>query len=340
MPRVSIILPTYNRLDRLRRVLAALEKQTFARDDFEVIVISDGSTDGTDAYLQHLETPLQLTPVRQENQGVAVARNHGLAQAQGEVALFIDDDVVPSPQLLTEHLRIHDEQGEGVVVLGPMLTPDDFDMQPWVRWEQAMLLKQYGDMLSGRWAPTARQFYTGNTSLLRRHIVAAGGFDPAFRRAEDVELAYRLADRGLHFMFNPQAISYHYAERSFASWLAIAYAYGCNDVVFTRDKGQSWLLPAVMREYWLRHRLVRGLTHLCLGHATLSQVAITMLKESALLGDRLNLESLPRYSFSGIFNLRYYQGMADELGGTDAFWRQVAQADRGAELAASEGSTR
>jgi GT2 family glycosyltransferase len=335
MPRVSVILPTYNRLDRLKRVLAALEEQSYPHDDFEVLVISDGSVDGTNEYLLSVETSLRLTPILQENQGVAVARNSGLAQARGEIALFVDDDVVPGPCLLAEHLRIHDEEGDSVVVLGPMLTPAGFAMQPWVRWEQAMLLKQYREMLSGHWEPTARQFYTGNTSLARRHVLETGGFDPSFRRAEDVELAYRLADRGLRFIFNPQATAYHYAERSFEAWLAIAYVYGRNDVIFSHDRGQDWLLPTVMHEFGGRHPLVRGLTRLCLGRDVLSRAAIAGLRALAMLGDQLKIEALPRYSFSGIFNLRYYQGVADGLGSAAAFWRQLGDGAGSARLARS-----
>jgi GT2 family glycosyltransferase len=326
VPRVSVILPTYNRLDRLRRTLAALECQTLPADDFEVVIVSDGSRDGTDEYLRTLRTPLHVLPITQENQGVAGARNNGLRHARGEIVLFIDDDVVPIPSLIIEHLRVHAAAGANVVVLGPMITPAGFRMQPWVRWEQAMLAKQYADMQAGRWTPTARQFYTGNTSLARRHVLEAGGFDPAFRRAEDVELAYRLTRRGLRFLFNPDAIGYHYAERSFASWLAIPYAYGRNDVIFTRDKGQDWLLPTVLHEYWGRHALVRGLTRLCLDRPALSRLAIALLEAIALSGDRLGVEALPRYGFSGIFNLRLYQGVADELGGAAPFWRAVERA--------------
>jgi GT2 family glycosyltransferase len=325
---ISIILPTYNRIDRLKRVLAALEAQTYARSDFEVVVVSDGSRDGTDDYLRTLQTPLRLTPVFQNNQGVAVARNTGLARAGGEIALFIDDDVVPAPDLIAEHLRLHGEHDAAIVVLGPMLTPPDFKMQPWARWEQAMLNKQYRDILAGRWEPVARQFYTGNTSLLRRHVLDAGGFDPAFRRAEDVELAYRLAQRGLRFVFNPRAVGYHYAERSFASWLAIPYAYGRNDVIFTRDKEQDWLLPTIMYEFWGRHALIRGLTRACLDRPRISQAAIAVLRTAALAGDRLGVEAVSRYGFSGIFNLRHYQGIADELGGAKAFWTAAEVARR------------
>src|SRR5262245_39167298 len=110
MSHVSVIIPTYNRLDRLKRVLLHLEQQYYPLNDFEVVVVSDGSNDGTDAYLRTVSTPLRLIAVSQANQGVAAARNHGIQRATGELALFLDDDVVPTPQLIAEHVRVHAEQ--------------------------------------------------------------------------------------------------------------------------------------------------------------------------------------------------------------------------------------
>jgi len=316
----SIVLPTYNRLDRLTRVLSAFEKQTVAPSDFEIIVVSDGATDGTNEFLRALKTPLCVTPIFQTNQGVAVARNTGIAHARGELVLFVDDDVVPAPNLVAQHLATHAQYGERIVALGPMLTPRDFAMMPWVRWEQAMLQKQYDAMARGDWSPTARQFYTGNTSLRRQHLVDAGGFDPKFRRAEDVELAYRLAERGLKFVFNAEAIGWHYAERSFASWLQIPYVYGRNDVIFTREKNQTWLVPTICYEFRGRHPFIRALTRACLDHKNRTAFAIESLKRAAQIG------ALSRMAYSGIFNLRHYQGVADELGGRDKFFARVASA--------------
>ena len=119
--------------------------------------------------------------------------------------------------MLEEHARSHHEAGRDVVVLGPLLTPEGFEMAPWVRWEQEMLMKQYSAMLRGDWPATARQFYTGNASLRRSHILAAGGFDEGFRRAEDVELAYRLANNGLEFVFNIQAAGHAFCRSQLSS---------------------------------------------------------------------------------------------------------------------------
>ncbi|MEZ4867898.1 MAG: glycosyltransferase [Caldilineaceae bacterium] len=329
MSHVSVILPTFNRLARLQQVLTALANQSYPLTDFEVLVISDGSTDGTDDYLAQLTTPLRLMPVRQSNQGAAAARNHGLALASGRLILFIDDDVVPAPELIAEHVQCHEQEGgrnAQLVVLGPMLTPADFMMAPWVRWEQEMLYKQYEAMLAEQWQPTARQFYTGNASVARQHLLAVGGFDTAFRRAEDVELAYRLAARGLHFRFNPQAIGYHYAERSFAAWLQTPYQYGRNDVIFTRDKGQPWLLPTIMAEFHGRHPGIKILTKLCISRPQYQKVAQQMLADVAKLGARRGQGKLPQHAYSALFNLTYYQGVTDELGGRQKFLQLVEQA--------------
>jgi len=326
MPHVSVVIPTHNRIERLKRVLAALECQNYALHDFEVVVVSDGSSDGTNEYLRSLTTPLQIHMVVQPNQGVAVARNSGVRHATGDLVLFVDDDVVPAPQLITEHMRIHTAQPNDVIVLGPMLTPEGFCMSRWVRWEQAMLTKQYDAMIAGRYAPSARQFYTGNTSLARALLLASGGFDENFRRAEDVELAYRLAERGLQFIFNPDAIGYHYAERSFHSWMEIPYVYGRNDVIFTRDKQQHWLLPEVFNEFHDRNLLVQLLVRLCLDRNALSKSTVAWLKGVSYVADRLGFEQLVQTTHSGMFNLRYYQGVAHEMGGRQRFFAQVEQA--------------
>ncbi|NCC36904.1 MAG: glycosyltransferase family 2 protein [Chloroflexia bacterium] len=255
MTNLSIVIPTYNRLARLKDVLAALEHQTYPLDAAEVIVVSDGSTDGTHEYLSDLQSPLNLRFVTQTNAGPAVARNTGINTAQGNYILFIDDDVVPTPQMVGEHMKHHATR-PNLVVLGPMLSPPDFKLSPWVNWEQAMLEKQYKAMQSGEWTPTARQFYTGNTSLARRYLVETGGFDERFRRAEDIELAYRLYNR-----------------------------------------------------------LIRILIQGCVGRLHLSRSIQSVLHHIAGQSSRLGLTRFYQASYSAIFNLRYYQGIADDLGG-------------------------
>ena len=316
---VSIVIPTYDRRERLHRVLSALASQ--AAVGFEVVVVSDGSTDGTDEYLRSADTPLAIVSERQENAGPAAARNLGVKLASRALLLFIDDDVMPTPELVGAHVAAHERLGDRVVVIGPMLNPPDHRMSPWVRWEQTMLQKQYGALERGVYSATARQFYTGNASVRRDHVLDVGGFDTSLRRAEDVELAFRLRQHGLEFAYEPQAIGLHYAERSFNAWIEIAAAYGRNDVVFARDRGHADVYDWIVSNYHARHRLIRAVTHACVGHARTTKVTGHALRGVAAVANAARLEAVGRTALSGIYNVAYYRGVAEELGGSDELWR-------------------
>jgi glycosyltransferase involved in cell wall biosynthesis len=102
---LSVVTPTYNRKDSLRRTLEGLSKQTYAFDGFEVIAVSDGSTDGTDEMLRQFaqSAPFRLGVICQPNGGPSKARNRGIQEAQHDVIVFIDDDVEPAPEFLSRH---------------------------------------------------------------------------------------------------------------------------------------------------------------------------------------------------------------------------------------------
>jgi glycosyltransferase involved in cell wall biosynthesis/GT2 family glycosyltransferase len=312
--KVSVVVPTYNRVDQLRRTLEGLAGQTGLDALPEVVVVSDGSTDGTDEFLASADVPLPVIALRQDNAGPAAARNRGVRAATGELVLFVDDDVIPAADLVAAHLRHHAATDGDTVVIGPMVTPAGDPLSPWCQWEQDMLVKQYDAMDRGDWAATARQFYTANASLARHHVLDAGGFDERFRRAEDVELAYRLADRGLRFVFARDAVVVHHPDRSFHAWLDIAGAYGRNDVVFGRDLGQRWLLESIAREFHERHGLVRRLVRWCAPRPRVAAVVSLLLQGVARAAGLLRLGPVTRQALSALYNLAYYRGMASELG--------------------------
>lgn len=314
MPEISVVIPTYDRLPQLKRTLAGLADQVGIDRELEVVVVSDGSTDGTDEWLGSDATPLPVVACFQANSGPAVARNRGIAAARGRLVLFLDDDVVPMPDVVSVHLARHGASDD-LVVVGRMDTPDDVRLSPWVGWEQRMLYKQYDAMLRGDWEATPRQFYTGNASLVRRHVEAVGGFDAAFRRAEDVELAYRLADAGLEFVFAPDAVVLHYAERSFGAWRSNASSYGRNDVIFARDHGRAWLLDAVSSEFHGRHRFVQALTTMSLRQPRFGRIVTAAMTSVARAAGRGGLSRATGAALSAVYNLEYYRGMAEELGG-------------------------
>jgi len=319
---ISVVIVNRDTRELLSECLAAVAAQVDP-PAYEVIVVSDGSSDGTHAYLEGLRSTMRLRWLSQSNRGPAAARNAGVDRAVGELIVFIDDDVVPEAGLLAEHVRAHHEADREVIVLGPLLTPEGFAMAPWARWEQEMLMKQYKAMLRGDWQPSARQFYTGNASLRRSHILSVGGFDESFRRAEDVELAYRLAARGLGFVFTMKAAGMHYVERSYQSWLHAAYMYGHNDVIFARDRNQKWLLSAIHEEFQGRHKIIRSLVRLCRGRSWLASLTTSALKLTADAATLVHANGVERSAYSGLFNLRYYSGLIDELDDSQFLFRDV-----------------
>src|SRR6266478_6433177 len=96
-PYATVVIPTYNRLPILRKCLAALQAQTAPATDYEILVIDDGSSDGTEAYLAEMAEAGTLRYVRQENRGIAVTRNVGVREARGQLIIFVDSDIVVTP---------------------------------------------------------------------------------------------------------------------------------------------------------------------------------------------------------------------------------------------------
>jgi glycosyltransferase involved in cell wall biosynthesis len=100
-PLVSVIIPTFNRLDLLKRAIASIQEQSYQH--WELIVVDDGSTDGTSAWLKHyVPTSRQI---QQDNQGVSAARNHGVEIAHGQWIAFLDSDDAWAPTKLEDQMK-------------------------------------------------------------------------------------------------------------------------------------------------------------------------------------------------------------------------------------------
>ncbi|HXJ82116.1 MAG TPA: glycosyltransferase [Candidatus Methylomirabilis sp.] len=320
---VSVVTPTYNRCASLARLLDGLDRQTYPTEQFEVVVVDDGSTDETLSYLSKCRTRFALRIVQQPHRGPAAARNLGVKHARGDILLFLDDDVLPARDLIERHVWRHQENAD-VVVIGPMLPPSDWPRPIWVRWEEEQLARQYQALLAGAYPCTPRQFYSANASLRRAQFLDAGGFDPLFARAEDVELAYRLRDRRARFVFDPSATVEHFASRTLASWQRIPYQYGRYDVIMDRDKRHDTLSMAA-RDFSSRHWLGRLLARVAVGRPWLTKGAVLVLRLSALAADQLGAQRCASVALSGLFNLLYWNGLCDELGGRPLFRHWLAQ---------------
>jgi hypothetical protein len=219
---VSVIVPTFNRWPLLRESLAALADQRCR--DFEVIVVDDGSTDGTwerlGEWARENAERLRLVPLRQANLKPGRARNLGLRHAAGDLVLFIGDDIVAGPDLVGEHLAAHNAAGAEIAVVG---------FTDWHRERVKVtplleLVNREGQQFSyGRFTPGEDLYftclYTSNVSLPRR-ILGDDPFHPAFTFVdwEDVELGYRLSMRGLRIVYHPAAAARHAHPMTMASF--------------------------------------------------------------------------------------------------------------------------
>jgi GT2 family glycosyltransferase len=205
---ISVIIPTRNRSQKLRRTLDGLRVQSFAA--CEVLVVDNGSSDDTHATVaNYVDRAPNWQYLREPQPGAAAARNTGIRASRGEIVLFLDDDVVPDPRLLEEHEKSHHRQS--AIVLGAVRFPWDGSGTAFRR-----TLSEHPELLQSFRFPDAndvpfQHFYTCNLSLPRAFLSHSGGFDETFRASgfEDIDLGYRLARDGFRMVFNPCASALH-----------------------------------------------------------------------------------------------------------------------------------
>jgi glycosyltransferase involved in cell wall biosynthesis len=200
--RATIQLCTYNRAPLLERVLDACLEQTVPPDAYEVVLVNDGSQDETPQVIERARARAccTFTVIDQPNSGLAKGRNAGIARARGDRIIFIDDDVLPLPDFVAEHLRSH-ERHPLRIVRGGAVNVESFDDLPPPVWS----IKNY----SGNF------FWTTNVSVPLATIRAIGGFNETFAEYgwEDIDVGLRLRLGGVKATFNPRALVYHYKPR-------------------------------------------------------------------------------------------------------------------------------
>ena len=211
--QLSVVIPTYRRPELLRRCLDALIAQDLAADRFEIVVVDDGSGDATSDVLAAASGAVNAL-TQPVNAGPAAARNRGIDAASGDLVLFLDDDVVAAPNLLSTHLALHEAAGDPTLgILGRVDWHASIEPTPFMRWlDRSGLQFAYDTWLrEGPVDPPYAAFYTANLSIPRDLLVAEGGFDERFPYAafEDMELAFRLTKRGFRMDYRPQAQAFH-----------------------------------------------------------------------------------------------------------------------------------
>jgi GT2 family glycosyltransferase len=315
--RCDVVIPTRGRPDALVRCLDGLKRQSV--DGFRVIVVDDdGEVPAAAALDERATDGLDVALITLDGRsGPAAARNAGVAHGDAEFVVFIDDDVVPNRYFLESHLATvtasHDPD-RPIVSCGPFVQPADWTPTPWNLWEARQAKKEADNLLQGRYRVTWRQFHTGNNCLPRRVFTAVGGFDEAFRRAEDDELGLRLDRFGCEFRFEPGAIAWHYSNRSLDAWLSIPRAYAHYDVEIDRRYPEQHWLDKKYREHEARRWPLRAVRRLLDGtRRRRAGVAGAVTVAQAL--DRIGLTDLSLPVLSVAYDLSYTDALHETLAG-------------------------
>jgi len=260
-PDFSVVIPTFNRANLLPTLLDAWRVvQRSTRLSFEMIFSDDGSADDTCRVLQ-CATDLPLRLIRNQHRGVCHARNQAILQSRGHRILITGDDIFPCPSILDEHARRLDAGGQRDAVLGRI------DWHPDI--PRTYLMKHISEVGNeqfsfNRLIPLQnvdfRHFYTSNVSIHSDFLLSEWPlFEEQFREVnfEDVELAYRLAKRGMRILYCPNALAFHH--HIYADWRAFMRrqeAAGRMSVTMTRlHPEMSLILPPLARHTDLASRL-------------------------------------------------------------------------------------
>ncbi|MBU0999517.1 glycosyltransferase family 2 protein [Patescibacteria group bacterium] len=296
--RLSVVIPTYNRKDVLIETLKAFSQQSYK--NFEVIIVDDGSSDGTKEAINKLNLPFKISYFFQKNKGPASARNVGIKKAQEKIIFFTGDDIIPSPDLLKKHITMHQQGNSNLVVLGYTQWAPQIKITPFRKYIAGYHFNYsaIADKNNVNW----RYFYTSNVSVSKDLLEKIGLFDEEFIYAayEDSELAYRMSKQGMKMVFNKEAIAYHNHLTNFKSYQRTMINKGKSLAILAKkvpqlEKKSSVYETSNPLRYFLKKIIFNNLT-------------LPLLTAIICFLDKISI-TLPKSFYTKILNYYYLQGI-------------------------------
>ena len=257
----SVVIPTYNRKPILEKCLKALEVQVLSENavtDYEIVLVDDGSTDGTLEWLEtHKDDFPHVRTFEQEHMGPAAARNLGVEKAKGDTIIFIDSDLVVTEVFLQAHADALTEGqkelgSDRFFTYGAVINTANFENPT----SEPYKLTDY----------SAAFFATGNVAIAKHWLEKAGLFDTGFQLYgwEDLELGVRLKKLGLKLIKCPEAVGYHWHPafnlEQIPNLIDKEIQRGRMGVLFYQ-KHPTWNVRMMIQMTWL-HRLLWGILSL------------------------------------------------------------------------------
>jgi len=214
-PWITVIVPAYDAVTTIDGCLGVLLQQTQPRDTYEIIVVVDGSDNGTEEQARKYGGHVLVQPHR----GPAAARNAGAACARGDVLLFIDADCEPKEDWIEQ--MVHPFRDPEVVGVKGVFKTRQRSLV--ARFAQAEYEEKEGRMWRGQYIDFID---TGSAGYRADVFRENGGFSTDLPGAEDVEFSFRLAAQGYKMVLANQAVVYHRHPRSLAEYVGRKYRYG------------------------------------------------------------------------------------------------------------------
>ncbi len=228
-PTISVVVCSFNGASTIRDTLNGLQRLDYP--EFEVIVVNDGSTDST----PQIASEYSIRLINTENRGLSQARNIGIQAATGEIVAFIDDDAYPDIHWL-RFLALSLIEGKYVGVGGPNLSP------PKDGWKAEAVANAPGGPNPVLLSDTVAEHIPGcNMAFRKDALEVVGGFDPIFRVAgDDVDLCWRLRDRGGVIGFSPAALVWHHRRNSIYKYWKQQAGYGRAEALLESKRPEKY----------------------------------------------------------------------------------------------------
>jgi len=234
-PMVTVVLCTYNRKQLLVECIGAILSQTYSR--FEIVVVDDGSDDGTGDAIGGFPVDGRIKFLRQSHLGLASARNVGIENSKGGIVCFIDDDCIADRRWLQNIVGAYSDGDIGgvggrIINHEPWTTPKTL-LERFLHKSGLYQQRYVGEFLVG-----------ANSSYRRAALEAVNGFDGSLLKDEDADIGMRIIATGMRFAYAPKAMVYHRTRGGFRGLLAQVYGYGTGHMM-------------VYRKYPSRHSVAR-----------------------------------------------------------------------------------
>lgn len=217
---VSVIIPTYNRCEYLRTTINSLQEQNFLKDEYEIIIVDNNSTDNTPEVVEkcNREGGKKAVYIKELNLGLHNARHAGAKVAKGEILAYVDDDVICDKNWLSELIKPYNNSETGCVG-GKILPKWEIEPPEWIK----NFPKFYLSILDDEEGPKeARWIYGCNFSVRKSLLFELGGFNPDafgdkkfwwYRGDGEIGLLRKVHNVSKKVIYNPKAIIWHFIPK-------------------------------------------------------------------------------------------------------------------------------